>query len=260
MDAKAVAITIAVLALVAFLVWQSVLADRRRIEALAAWATRNGWKFADGKFGAPGLPYALFDRGHSRSSRCYATKSIAATPGLDAALVELFEYHYAITHSNGKYTHTTNYYFVCARTRVACELGRVRIEREGLGDKLLQAVGFDDIDFEDHAFSKRYKVTAADRRHAYELIDGAMMRYLDHADAPAVESNGRELFAHFSGRATHDHYSGMAAFVEGFLAQLPRPLVNAERARLGQAALLEAGNAAPSSREWLERLEGNRIA
>jgi hypothetical protein len=251
-----VLIVLGVVALIVLLAVWSAKMERERVAALTKWCADNGWHFSPTKHGAPALDYGLFRNGHSRSSRDWARKRVpGAIPGLDEIAVELFEYHYAITTSNGKTTTTHHYFFVCARVEPGVDLGRVLIRPENWGDKIAGAIGFDDIDFEDVQFSKRYYVSANDRKQAYDLIDGPMMRYLCSVPAPQIETRGRELFVHSKGRANAESYAGLVSFVSAFLTQLPRPLVNAERARAGKTALLEAGNAAASSRKILGDLE-----
>lgn len=245
---------VAVLAVVGLGVWWQIEAERKRLAALSAWCAAEGWGFDEEKLRSPDHPYDLFQRGHSRHQRWTATKRCpAATPGLEAAELRLFEYHYAVTRHTGKHTHTDHYHFTCALVAPGLNLGAVALRREGWGDKLVQAVGFDDIDLEDPEFSRRFVVQARERRDAYELLDGAMMRYLCARPDCALETRGRELFVCVEERASRETFRALSAFVLGFLAQLPRPLVNAERARLGLAPELEAGNASRSSRRALER-------
>lgn len=251
-----VLLVLAAIALIVLLALWSAKLERERVAALTSWCEHNGWRLDTSTRGSPGLDYALFRQGHSRSTRDRATKRVpAAIPGLDAVAIELFEYHYAITTSNGKTTTTHHYHFVCAKVEPDIDMGRVLIRPESWSDKIAGAIGFDDIDFEDVQFSKRYYVSASDRRQAYDLIDGPMMRYLCSLSAPQIETRGREMLVHRSGRANAASYASMAAFVSAFLTQLPRPLVNAERARTGRSAVLEAGNAAASSRKILEDFE-----
>jgi hypothetical protein len=223
--------------------------ERKRRAELEAWARERGWSFSAEKRGAPGHAYDLFRRGHSRFSRYHAQRCLDdATPGLDGGGATLFEYHYAVTHHTGKTSHTTHYYSTCALVDPGADLGRVLVRGEGLGDKLAQAIGFDDIDFEDGEFSRRFVVQASDRKQAYDLLDGAMMRFLVAHGGWRVETRGRELLVHRNGRVSPGAFDEIAAFTRGFLAQLPRPLVNAERGRRGLPPVIEAGNAAPSSR------------
>jgi hypothetical protein len=245
---------LAVLAVVGLGVWLHLEAERKRLAALSAWCAAEGWGFDESELRSPDHPYDLFQRGHSRYLRWTATKLCPeATPGLAAAELRLFEYHYAVTRHTGKHTHTDHYHFTCALVDPGLRLGAVALRREGWGDKLAQAIGFEDIDLEDPEFSRRFVVQARERRDAYELLDGAMMRYPCARPATALETRGRELFACVEERASRETFHALSAFLLGFLAQLPRPLVNAERARLGLAPELEAGNASRSSRGALER-------
>ena len=52
------------------------------------------------------------------------------------------------------------------------------IRPETLGDKLADALGADDIDFESQEFSNRFWVKSEDRRFAYDLIHPRMMQFL----------------------------------------------------------------------------------
>jgi len=225
---------------------------QKRLAELAAWARAEGWTWDPERRKSPRYPFALFSQGHTRFSRYHAGRDFAgATPGLDSAHVELFEYHYAITTSNGKTTTTHHYYFTCAAIDPGADLGHVSIRDEHIGDKIAQAVGFDDIDLEDPDFSKKFVVKARNRKDAYDLIDHALQRYLISHSGWRIETAGRLLFIHRKGRISIENYNELVRFALGFLAQLPRTLVNAERAARGQPPLIEAGSAAPESRRKL---------
>lgn len=244
-----VLLAVAVAALVGLLAWWNVRIERQRIAALTAWAKQKGWTFDPRRSPAPELPYALFHEGHSRRMRHAARRRFTGlTPGLDEAAIQLFEYHYATTTSTGKVTTTQHHHFACALVDPGADLGEVLIRAETWGDKLTQALGLEDIDLEDAEFSRRFVVQARDRRAAYDLIDGAMMRFLCGGHPPRLETHGRQLFAYAPAKATPAEYDALVGIITGFLAQIPRPLVNTERVRRGLAPLLEAGNAASSSR------------
>lgn len=247
------------LALAGLLVWYSHHQEQKRLEAFQLWARGRDWSYRPDKRKDPGYAYELFERGHSRWLRHLVWKEFEApTPGLSAVKPALFEYHYAITRSTGKSTSTSHYYFSCLLVDPGLDLGAVELTREGLGDKLLQAIGFDDIDLEDPEFSRRYAVKARRREEAYALFDQAMMRFLTALEPPSLATNGRELLLFAETSASPAVYESMTRFALRFLAQLPRPLVNAERAARGLPPLVEAGNAAPGSRAALEHLEGDR--
>jgi hypothetical protein len=234
----------------------SAKAERERFQALTKWCRDEKWQFDPWQDDNPHFDYPLFSQGHSRYRRWRAKKrAVGAVTGLGDAALELFEYHYAITSNTGRSSSTRHYFFVCARVVTGVDMGRVLIRPETWSDKVAGSIGFDDIDFEDAEFSKRFFVKARDRRQAYDLIDGPMMRFLCASSSPSVETNGRELLVHVAGRADAPNYAAMAGFVTAFLAQLPRPLVNAARSRAGLPAELDAGNASTSSRKLLDDLE-----
>jgi hypothetical protein len=52
------------------------------------------------------------------------------------------------------------------------------IRPEGIFDKMKAAFGWDDIDFESAEFSKRFHVSARDRRWAYDVITPRTMEFL----------------------------------------------------------------------------------
>ena len=54
----------------------------------------------------------------------------------------------------------------------------VTIVKEGLFSKIAQAVGYDDIDFESHEFSKRFCVRSSDKKFAYDFCNAQMIDYL----------------------------------------------------------------------------------
>ncbi|MSR63376.1 MAG: hypothetical protein EXS08_13115 [Planctomycetes bacterium] len=253
-----IVVILSVLAVAALLLWLTILSERKRLAAFQVWAADHGWRFDPARIRNPDLEYELFQRGHSRYLCFSALKTFPApTPGLEPVQLRLFEYHYAVTRSTGKTTYTESFHFTCALLLPGLDLGHVALRPEGLGDKLVQALGFDDIDLEDPEFSKRYVVQARERREAYDLFDGPMMRFLGAREAPQLETRGRELFVCVERKPEPSGYEALAAFVLEFLAQLPRPLVNAERARRGLAPLLEAGNASSASRGALAELEGD---
>lgn len=233
---------VALVVVIGVFAWQM---EKKRREAIAAWARANGWSHHPGKRGSPGYPFSLFETGHSRWSRDHMRKTLTeATPGLDAAEAGLFEHHYAQTSGSGKDRRTTHYHFTCAVVEPGLDLGAVTIRPEGWGDKIVQAIGFDDIDFEDHEFSRKFVVKAKDRRAAYELCDPRMMEFLLGHRGVKLETAGRLMLVSESGSPKPERLDRLARFVEGFLATLPRTMVNAERGNRGLPPIVDAGSAA----------------
>lgn len=232
--------------------------EKKRREALRKWSAANGWTFEAGKrYGSPSFPIDVFHKGHSRYRRYRMERPFDdATPGLGGgpARVEVFEYHYAITSGSGKNRRTTHYYYTVLHASAGMLLGEVEMREEHFGDRIAAAVGFDDIDFEDPVFSKKWLVKARDRADAYALIGPEMMRYLSAKGGWAVETFGTSLVVIDRGKLTPERAAGAAAFAMGMLEQLPRTLVNQGRAARGEGPELEAGAASGRSKESLARL------
>jgi len=232
---------------VGYIAWQM---EKKRREALRRWAAANGYSFDPSRRRDPDLGFSIFGKGHSRWLRYHMARWLdEATPGLERAGIELFEYHYAVTTHSGKSSSTRHYHHTCAVVEAGVNLGEMTIRKEHFGDKIVQAVGFDDIDFEDHEFSKTYMVKARDRKRAYGLIDRRMMEFLKSDTRWRLETLGEVLFVYRSGRIKAERAERLAGFCRGFLATIPRTLVNEERERRGLPPLVDAGSAARHHRE-----------
>ena len=68
------------------------------------------------------------------------------------------------------------------------------------GSKVAQAVGFDDIDFESHEFSRSYCVRSASKRFAYDVCHGRMIEYLLANPDLTLEIEGHALAIGFGSR------------------------------------------------------------
>jgi len=219
--------------------------EKKRREAIIAWAAENGYRFRPQKRRNPGLDFTPFGQGHSRWTRYHLTKSAReAVPGLDDADFDLFEYHYAVTTHSGKSSSTSHHHFTCALVAAGLDLGEMTIRREHWGDKLAQAIGFDDIDFEDHEFSKKFMVKGRDRKRVYGVIDRRMMSFLLASGKWMIQTLGESLFIHVRGKPNVERLEALQQFATGFLRALPRTLVNEERERRGLPPALDAGSAA----------------
>lgn len=240
----------AVIAAVCFVGWWYY--EKKRREALIAFAKANGWTLSlEKRHGSPSFPSDIFDKGHSRWSRYHMAKrldgAIPGGPDNGDADTQAFEYHYAQTSGSGKNRKTTHYYFTCLHFRVPVDLGRVTIKDEHFGHKLIQGIGFEDIDLEDPDFSSRFVVKAEDRKDAYDLLGPSLMRYMLDWENREIQTQGRDVLIHMKGRVDVKDVQRLERFVRGFLENLPRLLVNNARVEAGLEPLTEAGDVrAPS--------------
>lgn len=195
------------------IIWSFIAAAKRRQE-LSAFALLNGFSFdADpGDIHDRYEGFTPFDRGHNRAS---SNRVHGRRGEIDW---EMFDYKYVT--GSGKNRQTHRHGIIVAQINLA--LPRVRIRPEGIFDKLASVVGFDDIDFESEEFSKRYYVSASDRKFAYDLIHPKMMEYLLVAPACDWQFGGRVIMMTRSGRYGADQLLGVMNTIEGFVGLIPQ--------------------------------------
>jgi hypothetical protein len=95
--------------------------------------------------------------------------------------VTLFDYHY-VTRENYTWwwapSWETHRYLSLSIVNMDSNFPQLTIAEEGFFSKIAQAIGFDDIDFESHEFSRRYKVKSQSKKFAYDFCNARMMDYL----------------------------------------------------------------------------------
>lgn len=152
------------------------LAGRRRREALALFAARHGFRYGRERDRDLARRFAFLE-GLAQGSDRYAENVIGGRHrGRD---VTCFDYHYATrsTDSDGK-PETVNHYVSCYTLALGRSFPELTVGPEGVLSKLAQTVGYDDIDFESHAFSSAYCVRSRDKRFAYDVCNPRMIEYL----------------------------------------------------------------------------------
>lgn len=97
---------------------------------------------------------------------------------------------------------------------------------EWFGDRVAATLGFDDIDFESEAFSRRFHVTSSKKDFAYAVIHPRMMEFLLARTPPRVElKNGDCLL--WDGLSTWDvdDFRRWLGWARDFFALWPEHLV-----------------------------------
>lgn len=179
-------VIIAAIGLGAYFAW---LAQKKRREAMAAFADRIGWRFDpthDRRHDDEYAHFEIFRRGHSRA----AYNTLTGTLDLRGrpCPAKMGDFIYKITRHTGKSTTTTTYRFSYLILHLPFSgVPDLLIRREGLWDKLTDAFGFDDIDFESVEFSRRFHVASSDKKFAYAVIHPRMMEFMLSSEAAAVD-------------------------------------------------------------------------
>jgi hypothetical protein len=168
------------------------LANKRRREALAAFAARLGFSFDPTKHrGAPhwGGQFELFRRAHQYGVKNHMAGMWQGLAASEAGLqseadrigvpVEVFDYTYYTQSSDSKGNTSRHYH---TRTVLALELPEsfpgITIKPDSAFREFFEFIGGADIDFESDEFNKRFYVWSDDRKFAYDVVHARMMEFL----------------------------------------------------------------------------------
>ena len=217
--------------------------EKERTAALAALAAERGWDFAPGRdaaFPRRSTRFELFTRGHSRAA--FHTMRGAIDGPARAAPFQMGDYKYSITRSTGKSTTTTTYRVSYLMVEIpVAGVPDLVIRPEGFMDSVVQALGFDDIDFEDAEFSRMFMVKCKDRRFAYDLCHPRMIEWLKprFGNGPAVVVAGGSLCFWSEGKRWEPREflawtETVRAFFELWPSHLVRDLVSREEERVAR--------------------------
>jgi hypothetical protein len=148
-----------------------VLAARKRREAMRALAAKLGLRFEPGKNRHLAREYKFLDKLRRGSNR-YAYNILSGSYRENNVI--LFDYHYQT--GSGKDTH--HYHISFFMLHLPVSFPELVIGREGFFSKVAQAIGYDDIDFESHEFSRKFCVRSKDKKFAYDVCNARMIEYL----------------------------------------------------------------------------------
>ena len=169
-------IIIGVIALVIIGVIIGQLQAKKRREAMGALATRLGLSFDPGKDRDMARRFGFLDKLRRGSNR-YAFNILSGN--YRDHDITAFDYHYEThsTDSKGR-RKTHHHHFSFFILSLPASFAELTIGPEGFFSKIAQAVGYDDIDFESHEFSRKFCVRSTDKKFAYDVCNARMIEYL----------------------------------------------------------------------------------
>lgn len=147
-----------------------ILAGRRR-DAMRQVAARLGLMFDPGRDKVLPKQYKFLDKLRQGSSR-YAFNILSGR--YKNHDIKAFDYHYKTGSGDSEHHHYISF-FMLQLPRAFVEL---KIGPERFFSKVAQALGYDDIDFESHEFSRKFCVRSADKKFAYDVCNAKMIEYL----------------------------------------------------------------------------------
>ena len=163
----------AVLLVVGLLAYLSYLAEKRRREALAAFAARRGWSY---RRDAPELvdrfDGAPFGRGFGRSAR----NAISGTH-LDRPFTT-FDYRYKERQGTGEDSQVVTRRFCLTVVELGVWTPGLVVDPENFLKRFAGRVFNSDIELESEDFNRAFRVNSPDRRFASAVLHPRMMEHL----------------------------------------------------------------------------------
>lgn len=152
------------------------LSNKKRRDDMSALASRLGLNFSPAEDKSIANRYKFLNALSSGNNR-YAFNILSGK--YRDSDVTTFDFHYEETSMNSKgETETNDYYFSCFILNLTAIFPELTICREGFFSKIGQALGFEDIDFESHEFSRKFCVRSKDKKFAYDICNAKMIEYL----------------------------------------------------------------------------------
>lgn len=168
------------------------------------------------KYGA----ISLFQKGRRRRAENVIRGSYKNVP------IQAFEYQYETqsTDSDGK-TKTHHHRFFCTALQLPKHFPQIRLRPEHMFDKVLAAVGFDDIDFESYQFSKAFHVSSNDKRFAYDFFHPQMQEHCLSRPDFNLELTGNDLVIYWRGRLQPEQLTHHLDLLVGMSNLFPKHLL-----------------------------------
>ncbi len=166
---------IVLICVVVAIIWGAQAAKKRRSE-MGDLAGRLGLQFSSERNYQLAKQYAFLDKLRQGDNR-YAYNIMSGR--FQDHDIAAFDYHYETHSTDSKGNRQTHHHhFSFFILKLAKYFPELTIAKEGIFSKIAQAVGFDDIDFESHEFSKRFVVRSKDKKFAYDFCNAQMIDYL----------------------------------------------------------------------------------
>jgi hypothetical protein len=218
----AILIVLFVVLVVGLIILAALSAAKRRKE-LSAWAASRGLSFDPNQQGGFDARFPVF-KCLCQNEHRYAYDVMTGQAGGRGVIA--FDYHYEThsTDSKGNTT-TTDHHFSAVIVASAVPLEPLVIRPEGLFDKIKEFFGVEGIHFESAEFSRKFFVSAPDRKWAYDVIHQRAMEMLMAMPVFHVECDRACVIAYRYGRFKPEDFDAALNVVNGLLDAMPEYLV-----------------------------------
>ena len=196
-------VLVAVVCAVGYVVWR--IEQQRRARYLA-FAAERGWTYTprddswvDRFEGSP------FGRGSSRRATHVLRGEFA---GRDMVA---FHYRYLTRSHNGQQQTTQTHKFTVVALALPASLPWLELTGENVLTRIGSALGLADVELESEDFNRRYRVTADDRRFAYDVLHPRTMEQLLAQPTVNLRLSGADALLWDNGFADPEELPGMLA-------------------------------------------------
>lgn len=212
----AVLIVLLVAAVAGGAAWLAWHAERQRRARYLAVAADNGLTYTprDDSW-ARRFDGAPFGRGSSRR----ATHVLRGQWGGREAVV--FSYRYVVQHNNGQHTTSTTYRFTVCALRLPVAVPRLELTSENVLTRLAGAFGFEDLELENEDFNRRFRVSADDRRFAYDVLHPRAMEQVLAWPALNLRLSGADALLWERGTCDPEHVLSRLAALSQVVDGIP---------------------------------------
>jgi hypothetical protein len=173
------------------------LAAKARREGFARIAERLGMMFSPSRDHQMAARFGFLNKLAQGDNR-YAFNTLWGNFRNHA--VYAFDYHYETYSRSSEGRETNDHYFSCLILMLERRFPELIIAREGFLSKLAQSLGYEDIDFESHEFSRTFCVRSRDKKFAYDFCHARTMEFLLQNQDLSIELEGPVLAIMFGYR------------------------------------------------------------
>lgn len=220
-----------------------IQAQKRRKE-LEAWAVAQGLSFTPDKVRDVDSRFPGFEALAKGENR-YAHNVMAGLRG--GAEFQTFDYHYEThSHDSKGRRQTHHHFFSVVILGAPVPLQPLTIRPEGFFDRIGAFFGYEDINFESAEFSRKFHVSAPDRRWAYDVLHARAIEFLLASPAYSIDMEPAHAMAWRTSRFSLEQFGEAAGLVEGLLARIPDYVKQAQLGPTAPPPLPELLVAAPA--------------
>jgi len=172
--------------------------EEKRRKAMSAIAEKLHLSFYRGKERGIIRKYSFINKFH-RGRNKYASNSLYGQ--YRGHEVNVFDYHYTTGHGKNRKHHRLSFFLI----EIPVVFPELTIVPEDVFSKIGQAIGYDDIDFESHEFSRKFCVRSKDKKFAYDFCNAKMIDYLLSNNELSIEVENNVLAIYFNRRLAPEH-------------------------------------------------------